>query len=139
MKSRRRLGHATSLELQIIIALHASCTNGPPEARPQSRSRVCALFFIASVRVPRPGGRDQGAFLHRVWSRGARVLCSFGIAHHSLQSVGAAKQIMYMNDAWRNKLQDMTNIVNPSKHAASHHMKRSLLCISFDIMVHMVI
>ena len=69
------------------------------------------------------------------------VLCSFGIAHHSLQSVGAAKQIMYMNDAWRNKLQDMTNIVNRSKHAASHHVKRSLICIyiSFDIMVHMVI
>ena len=102
--------------------------------RKRDRSRGAA-----SVRVPRPGGRDQGAFLHRVWSRGARVLCSFGIAHHSLQSVGAAKQIMYMNDAWRNKLQDMTNIVNRSKHAASHHMKRSLLCISFDIMVHMVI
>ena len=46
-----------------------------------------------------------------------------------------------MSDAWRNKLQDMTNIVNRSKHAASHHVKRSLICIyiSFDIMVHMVI
>ena len=46
-----------------------------------------------------------------------------------------------MSDAWRNKLQDRTNIVNRSKHAASHHVKRSLICIyiSFDIMVHMVI